>query len=133
MYDALSSLWTGESFMDILFTACNAALFVGCLLALTRCNSDAKHVDRRRKAFDDGMARIHSLKTEVAALAEANDALASQLAKLRGKFYSTQPRKPRDDEFEFDARDRTQPDDVDPEIAAHLALQTAPPKAPGAQ
>lgn len=118
--------------MDMLFTAINAALFVGTLLAFTGCMRHANHVARRRKAFDDGMARLHAVKAQVTSLAEALDALGLQLAKLRGKFYASQapaPRKPvtLDGEYVEDVAE------VDPEIAAHIALQTAPAKAPGSR
>lgn len=108
--------------MDILFTAVNAALFIGCLLALTRCKTDAKHVERRRKAFDDAMARLHALRAELSALGEAHEALATQLAKLRGKFYSTlkEPAPAPAASGQADAFE-----EIDPELAATLALQRA--------
>lgn len=121
--------------METIFTALNLALFVGCLMALTRCHRDATSVERRRKQLEEATARHAALKAQMSAVSEAQEALHQQLLKLRGRFYAERSnRKPVVLEGEYTEQSQNvtpEADDVDPDLLAHIRLQTAPPKAPG--
>lgn len=70
------------------------ALLVGNLLILARAEHAAKRTERRRRAFDDGVTKLHELRVEVAGIAAAQDSLQQQLQRLRGKFYATKALEP---------------------------------------
>lgn len=79
--------------MHWLSTGLSALFAFVALLAVITCNRHASRVERRRRAFEDGIAKLHSLRTELDALADAQESTTQQLHRLRGKFY----RKKQDD------------------------------------